>query len=108
MHRPPVFLNYQPDEESDLQGGSNIPIVEVPKDGQIVESDEEEFGLTEREEFDLEKVLSRVENAVVNAEAFMEQLARELSILDGVCLFVCHLSRLMFGLTEMFLLGKYS
>ena len=56
----------------------------VPKDGQILESDEDEFGLTEREEADLEKVLGRAENAVVNAEAFMEQLAKELSILDGV------------------------
>jgi hypothetical protein len=66
-----------------MSGSSNIAIVTVPKDGQIVESDEEEFGLTEREEFDLEKVLSRADTAVVNAEAFMEQLARELSILDG-------------------------
>jgi len=64
--------------------GNSIAIVSVPKDGQIVESDEEEFGLTEREEFDLEKVLSRADSAVVNAEAFMEQLAKELSILDGV------------------------
>jgi len=77
-------LNYQADEEDELNKANSIAIVSVPKDGQIVESDEEEFGLTEREEFDLEKVLSRAENAVVNAEAFMEQLAKELSILDGV------------------------
>jgi len=32
--------------------------------------------------------MGRVENAVVNAEAYMEQLARELSILDGVSPFV--------------------
>jgi hypothetical protein len=81
MHRPPKFLNYQVNEESELEGGV---ISIVPVKDQIVESDEEEFGLTEREEFDLEKVLSRTDNAVVNAEAFMEQLAKELSILDGV------------------------
>jgi len=62
--------------------------VPVPKDSQIVESDEEEFGLTEKEEYDLEKVLLRADSAVVNAEAFMEQLAKELSILDGVILFL--------------------
>lgn len=86
MHRPPQFLNYHPESVSEEgESGAPIPIVPVvAKDGQIIESDEEEFGLTEREEFDLEKVLSRADNAVVNAEAFMEQLARELSILDGV------------------------
>lgn len=84
FHRPPKFLNYQAEDEDELNKSNAIAIVSVPKDGHIVESDEEEFGLTEREEFDLEKVLSRAENAVVNAEAFMEQLAKELSILDGV------------------------
>lgn len=83
MHRPPKFLNYQADEEVDPSGAETIAIVSVAKDSQMIESGDEEFGLTEREEFDLEKVLTRAENAVVNAEAFMEQLAKELSILDG-------------------------
>ncbi len=83
LHRSPKFLNYQAEEE-DGGGDGSIVAISVPKDGQIEESDEEEFGLTDREEADLEKVFARVENAVVNAEAYMEQLAKELSILDGV------------------------
>lgn len=84
MHRPPKFVNYQVDEEDEAaRAAENIAISSVPKDSQMIESGDEEFGLTEREEFDLEKVLGRAENAVVNAEAFMEQLAKELSILDG-------------------------
>jgi len=76
-------LNYEAEEE-EAGGVSSIAAISVPKDGQIEESDEEEFGLTDREEADLEKVFAREQNAVVNAEAYMEQLARELSILDGV------------------------
>lgn len=83
MHRPPKFVNFQLDEVDEANRVENIAIASVPKDSQIVESGDEEFGLTEREEFDLERVLGRAENAVVNAEAFMEQLAKELSILDG-------------------------
>ncbi|CAL8084689.1 unnamed protein product [Orchesella dallaii] len=83
MHRPPKFLNFHIDEEDEATRNVNMAIVSVPKDTQMIESGDEEFGLTEREEFDLEKVLGRAENAVVNAEAFMEQLAKELSILDG-------------------------
>lgn len=83
MHRPPKFVNFQVDEEDEASRAENIAIASVPKDSQMIESGDEEFGLTEREEFDLEKVLGRAENAVVNAEAFMEQLAKELSILDG-------------------------
>lgn len=42
--------------------------------------------LTEREEMDLEQLMTQCGSAVSNAEAFMETLARDLSILDGVWL----------------------
>ena len=40
--------------------------------------------LTQREERDLEYMISQTENAISNIEAFTEQLSRDLSILDGV------------------------
>lgn len=50
----------------------------------------EEFQpLTEREEIDLQKVISGCDFAISNAEVFMEQLGKDLSILDGVCFKLC-------------------
>lgn len=43
------------------------------------------LALTEREEQDLMKLMSQCEFGISNAEAFMEMLAKDLSILDGVC-----------------------
>jgi hypothetical protein len=43
--------------------------------------------LTDREEQDLEKLMSQCESGISNAESFMENLAKDLSILDGVCIF---------------------
>ncbi|KAK7871620.1 hypothetical protein R5R35_001807 [Gryllus longicercus] len=44
---------------------------------------EDYLALTDREEQDLEKLMGQCEFAVSNAEAFMEALARDLSVLDG-------------------------
>lgn len=58
-------------------------IVSGQMDGGI---DEEDYqALTDREEKDLERLLSQSNNALSNAEKFMEQLAKDLSLLDGVC-----------------------
>lgn len=51
-------------------------------DGGIGEDDYQ--ALTDREEKDLERLLSQSNNALSNAEKFMEQLAKDLSLLDGV------------------------
>lgn len=51
-------------------------------DGGIGEEDYQ--ALTDREEKDLERLLSQSNNALSNAEKFMEQLAKDLSLLDGV------------------------
>ena len=40
--------------------------------------------LTQREESDLEYMISQTENAISNIEAFTEQLSKDLSVLDGV------------------------
>lgn len=40
--------------------------------------------LTQREENDLEYMISQTENAISNIEAFTEQLSKDLSVLDGV------------------------
>ena len=46
--------------------------------------DEDYQALTDREEKDLESLLSQSDGALSNAEKFMEQLAKDLSLLDGV------------------------
>jgi hypothetical protein len=51
-------------------------------DGGIGEEDYQ--ALTDREEKDLERLLSQSNNALSNAEKFMEQLSKDLSLLDGV------------------------
>ena len=40
--------------------------------------------LSPREEKDLERMMNECEFAIGNAEAFVEQLANDLSVLDGV------------------------
>ena len=60
----------------------SFKIVSGQMDGGIGEEDYQ--ALTEREEKDLERLLSQSNNALSNAEKFMEQLAKDLSLLDGV------------------------
>jgi hypothetical protein len=55
------------------------------------------LALTDREEQDLEKLMSQCEFGISNAEAFMENLAKDLSILDGVCMFYLMLKYLSKG-----------
>lgn len=47
-------------------------------------SDEDYQELTQREENDLEYMISQTENAISNIESFTEQLSKDLSVLDGV------------------------
>jgi len=42
--------------------------------------------LSNREEEDLEALMSECSSAISNAETFAEQLSKQLSILDGVCI----------------------
>lgn len=57
-------------------------LVGAQMDGGI---DEEDYqALTDREEKDLERLLAQSNNALSNAEKFMDELAKDLSLLDGV------------------------
>ena len=49
-----------------------------------LESDNDFQPLSAREEKDLEILMQQSEDAISNAEAFAEKLARDLSMLDGV------------------------
>lgn len=44
--------------------------------------------ITESEEKDLERLMSSCQSAISNAESFMETLAKDLSVLDGVSYFL--------------------
>ena len=43
--------------------------------------------LSSKEETDIEVLIAESENAISNAEAFAQQLAKDLSVLDGVCIY---------------------
>lgn len=51
-------------------------------------AEEDYQALTDKEEKDLERLLSESDNALGNAEKFMEQLSKELSLLDGVIIYI--------------------
>ena len=44
--------------------------------------------LSSKEEADLKKMMGKCEYAIGNAEAFVERLANDLSVLDGVSIFI--------------------
>ena len=47
-------------------------------------ADWEYHALTDKEEADLSGLMNQCDNAISNAEAFAEQLSKDLSVLDGV------------------------
>lgn len=49
-----------------------------------LEDDGDYRALSEKEQMDLERLMEQCDSAVSNAEAFAEQLSRDLSVLDGV------------------------
>ncbi|XP_070552598.1 exocyst complex component 1-like isoform X2 [Ptychodera flava] len=79
VRKKPTFVNVNPqlleetiqaDEESGVKGEEEA-------------SDEDYQALSAREETDLEKMMEKCEFAISNAEAFTEQLSKDLSVLDG-------------------------
>ena len=48
--------------------------------------DSDWHALSEREEADIEMLMSECDYAISNAEAFSDQLSKDLSVLDGVCI----------------------
>lgn len=83
-------VNTLMDLESPASSGGSLAVQNVgvgSGEGGVSEDVDEDAAdyrtLTEKEQADLEKMVSQYEFAISNAEAFMEVLARDLSILDG-------------------------
>ncbi|GAB6029107.1 GTP-Rho binding exocyst subunit [Chamberlinius hualienensis] len=75
------FINIPNEILEDVTLGGNTDMRAIGEDS-IIEPEEYQ-ALTEREETDLIKILSESETSISNAEAFTEQLSKDLSILDG-------------------------
>lgn len=56
----------------------------VPGTDDIAMVDEDYQALSSKEESDLDLLMSECQMAISNAEAFAEQLSKQLSVLDGV------------------------
>ncbi|XP_073987849.1 exocyst complex component Sec3 isoform X2 [Rhodnius prolixus] len=78
----PEFKNIPPEW---ITGDTVVPVeINVPNNEPVEAGEVEDFqALTEKEEFDLVQLMEECGYAVSNAEAFMENLAKDLSILDG-------------------------
>ncbi|XP_065352705.1 exocyst complex component 1 isoform X1 [Cloeon dipterum] len=77
----PAFLNFPEEWQTDVAPAQES--AEVTVSTTIVDDTPEYMPLTEREIADLERLMSQCDFAYSNSEAFMETLARDLSILDG-------------------------
>nr|CAD7407264.1 unnamed protein product [Timema poppensis] len=78
----PAFNNLPEEWTEDTGMLLELEVVATPGSVEAVEA-EEYLALSEREEQDLEKLMSQCELGISNAEAFMEILAKDLSVLDG-------------------------
>jgi len=92
-----VFWNYYLHGRNCLNGTGGCGIAEIVGSGgeseQAVQQSEEMgalsadsdwHALSQKEEADLDTIMSQCEFAISNAEKFADQLSRDLSVLDGV------------------------
>ncbi|XP_071949546.1 exocyst complex component 1-like isoform X2 [Antedon mediterranea] len=81
-HKPELFVNVKPSllEETFMIGDQALQI-ELMESGDTGESDY--HALSKKEEDDLQKMMNECDFAIGNAEAFMERLSNDLSVLDG-------------------------
>ncbi|XP_068717955.1 exocyst complex component 1-like isoform X1 [Montipora capricornis] len=77
--RKPTLLHVRGIDDG-FHGGESIRAQQHTDEGSEGEDYQE---LTQREENDLEYMISQTENAISNIEAFTEQLSKDLSVLDG-------------------------
>ncbi|RMX37015.1 hypothetical protein pdam_00005051 [Pocillopora damicornis] len=77
--RKPSFTNVSAIEGS-IHGAESSRVQQHTEEGAEGEDYQE---LTQREESDLEYMISHTESAISNIEAFTEKLSKELSVLDG-------------------------
>ena len=78
-HMSDIFLRCIADFSHTSQADKSVQEVEAAL---AVETDYQ--ALTNKEEMDLETLMSQCDFAISNAESFAEQLAGDLSVLDGV------------------------
>lgn len=93
----PEFLNIKPGLLDDTQltytqpsyndtqnSDHNTPHPTTPLNGEGGGADGDEWkGVSEKEQSDLELLMSQCSDAITNAEAFIQELSKELSVLDG-------------------------
>ncbi|XP_013397565.1 exocyst complex component 1 isoform X1 [Lingula anatina] len=82
LKRGPVFVNVPDYIREDSLGVTDVRPHGV-EDTIAAVVDEDYQAITEKEEKDLETLMKQCEHAISNAEAFAEQLSKDLSVLDG-------------------------
>ena len=79
----PKFLNLPPSLLEANRGANDVDRSVQQAEDLAKTADWEYQALTEKESDDLENLMSQVENAIGDAEAFADQLSKDLSVLDG-------------------------
>lgn len=82
----PQFINIPPElieENIDLAESGDVTTSALDPVDAVFEDDGDYRALSEKEQVDLERLMEQCDSAVSNAEAFAEQLSRDLSVLDG-------------------------
>jgi len=69
-------------------GGESEQAVQQSEEMAGLTADSDWHALSQKEEADLDTIMSQCEFAISNAEKFADQLSRDLSVLDGVRLSV--------------------
>lgn len=78
----PEFINLQPTILEEIVGCCDVA-VEPVDDFSGLSSDSDWHALSQKEEADLNTIMSQCELSICNAELFAEQLSKDLSVLDG-------------------------
>jgi len=69
-------------------GGDSAEAVTQSEDMGGMSADSDWHALSQKEEVDLDTIMSQCDFAISNAEKFADQLSRDLSVLDGVNVFL--------------------
>ena len=86
-------------------GGESEQAVQQSEEMGALSADSDWHALSQKEEVDLDTIMSQCDFAISNAEKFADQLSRDLSVLDGVCSLCCHFFFLSFYLSFFLPLG---
>ena len=83
--KPPRWLRVHVIAEIVGSGGESEQTVPQSDEMAGLAADNDWHALSQKEEADLNSIMSQCEFAISNAEKFTDQLSRDLSVLDGVC-----------------------